>query len=285
MGSSTSKIKGGAKGSLAGNMGLPKTYGDTKIVILARDPMWFYSYWEVSPDAFGKLRKELGDQTFNSSRWTLRVYDITDIKFNGKNAHRHFDIIINPAADNWYVNVGEVNRVWCVDLGIITPDGRFIVIARSNVLAMPRQGISPITDEQWAMLQQEFEKLLKLSGVDQIGRSSFDITKLMRERWEEIVSISLPSSHIGASSWKRFPGEELHKDFWLRADTELIVYGATEPDAKLTVQKKVVPLRPDGSFSLRFYLPDGTQEYPIEATSNDGTMKRQITFVVRRDTK
>ncbi|MFB3789606.1 MAG: hypothetical protein ACE15F_24895 [bacterium] len=73
--------------------------------------------------------------------------------------------------------------------------------------------------------------------------------------------------------------------FWLKADTELIVYGATEPDAKLTVQGQQITLRPDGSFTLRFYLPDGEQEYPIEATSADGTMKKKITFVVTRNSK
>jgi len=284
--SSSSKIKGApqARDSYDAAMGLPKSYGDTKIAILPRDPLWFYAYWEVAAETHAKLREKLGENKFNSSRWVLRVYDITSVKFNGSNANKYFDIAIGYGSDNWYVNVGEVNRAWCSDLGLITPDGEFVVIARSNILAMPRSGVSPITDEQWAILQMEFERLLKLSGVEQIGRSSFDIAKLMRERWEEIVSISLPSSRVGASSWKGKPGEVKPKSFWLKADTELIVYGATEPDAKLTVQGQSVTLRADGSFSLRFYLPDGTQEYPIEAVSADGTMKRKITFSVKRDT-
>jgi hypothetical protein len=278
-------MKGGTPAPSQSKAGLPKTYGETKIVILPRDPIWFYAYWEIAPEKFNELRNRLGDQKFNASRWTLRVYDVTGTKFDGTNAHRYFDISVNPSTDNWYVNVGEVNRSWCVDLGLLTPEGEFITVVRSNVLAMPRQGVSPITDEQWAILQQEFERLLKLSGVDQIGRSSFDIAKLMRERWEEIVSISLPTSPGGASSWRGAREEAKPKGFWLKADTELIVYGATEPDAKLTVQGQQVTLRPDGSFSLRFYLPDGDQEYPIEAVSADGTMKKQITFVVNRETK
>lgn len=284
---SSSKIKGGPSTSepTAKAAGLPKSYGDTKIAILPRDPLWIYAYWEVSSGAIASLSKKLGDERFNVSRWMLRVHDVTGIQFDGSNSHRYFDISVNRDVDNWYINVGETNRAWCVDLGILTPDGEFVLVARSNALIMPRQGVSPITDEQWAMLQQEFERLLKLSGVDQIGKTSFDIAKLMRERWEEIVSISLPTSPGGASSWRGKQEEVKPKEFWLKADTELIVYGATEPDAKLTVQKQPVTLRPDGSFSLRFYLPDGKQEYPIEATSADGTMKRQITFVVKRETR
>jgi hypothetical protein len=285
---SSSKIKGAstAATSFGKDTGLPKTYGDTKIVILPRDPIWFYAYWEIAPEAYNELRNRVGEQKLSASSWVLRVYDVTGIQFDGKNAHRYFDIMISPSSESWYVNVGEVNRAWCVDLGLTTPDGQFIVVTRSNTLNMPRQGVSPITDEQWGILQQEFDRLLRLSGVEQIGKSSFDIAKLMRERWEEIVSISLPTSPGGASSWKGAPSAEeaKKKGFWLKADTELIVYGATEPGAHLTVQGQPVTLRQDGTFSLRFYLPDGTQEYPIEATSPDGTMKKKITFVVKRDT-
>ncbi len=279
---SSSKIRGEQSYPYVDKTGLPRNYGDTKIIILPRDPMWMFAYWEVSPGTFSELKKKLGEQSYNSSKWTLRIYDVTGVTFNGSNQHKYFDISIDYWAENWYINVREANRAWCVDIGIVTPDGKFITVARSNVIIMPRQGISPITDEQWAMLQQEFERLLRLSGVDRIGKSSFDIAKLMRERWEEIVSISLPGSPMGASSWRKMNVPEEVKGFWLRADTELIVYGATESNAKLTVQGKAVRLNPDGSFSLRFYLPDGKQEYPIEAVSADGKMKRQITFQVER---
>lgn len=263
---------------------LPKSYGDTKVVILPRDPLWFYAYWEISQDAINSLKEKIGEEKFNSSSWILRVYDVTGIDFNGSNARRYFDISINHDADNWYVNVTEANCSWCVDLGLFTIDGEFVFVARSNILIMPRQGVSAITDEQWAILQREFEKLLKLSGVDQVGRSSFDIAKLMRERWEEIVSISL-SSPMGASSWKGVVPEAKPREFWLKADTELIIYGATESDAKLTVSDQPVRLYPDGSFSLRFFLSDGQKEYPIKAVSADGSMEKQITFIVKRETR
>jgi hypothetical protein len=264
--------------------GLPKSYGETKLVILPRDPFWFYAYWEVKPETINSLKSTLADK-YSKSTWVLRVYDITDVNFDGTNAHKYFDLGINYESDNWYVNVKDANRSWLADLGLVTHEGEFVLVARSNIVKMPRHGISPITDQQWAILQLEFEKLLKISGVDQIGKSSFDIAKLMRERWEEILASTL-SSPMGASSWKGMPNEaKKGKDFWLRADTELIVYGATEPDAKVTMMGQPVQLYPDGSFSLRFYLPDSDKEYPIKAVSNDGTMERQITFVVKRSTK
>ena len=278
--------------------GLPLDYGDTKITILPRDPICIFAYWSISNEYIDKLKQQYGESVFADSKLVIRVYDTTDISFDGSNANRYFDVFVTPKSNSWYINVGEFNRCWCADLGYLTKDGKFISVARSNKVSMPRYGVSNITDEQWALLQIEFEKLLKISGVNKVGMSSFDIAKLMRERWEEIVSISLPSSHShissSSSSFKTHPSytpennkgvENKEKGFWLRADTEIIINGATEPDASLTLKGQPIRLSADGSFSVRFYLPNGEDKYTIEAVSSDGTMKKSITFEVKKDTK
>ena len=275
--------------------GLPLDYGDTKITILPRDPICIFAYWSISGEFLDKLKKQYGEDNFVNSKLVVRVYDTTDINFDGSNANRYFDVFVTPESSSWYINVGEFNRCWCADIGYLTKDGKFIYIARSNKIDMPRYGVSNVTDEQWALLQVEFEKLLRISGVNKIGMSSFDIAKLMRERWEEIVSISLPSSHshAGSSSFKTHPSyegneqitQDKSKSFWLRADTEIVINGATEPDATLTLKGMPVKLSADGSFSVRFYLPNGEDKYTIEAVSADGTMKKSITFEVKKDTK
>jgi hypothetical protein len=48
--------------------------------------------------------------------------------------------------------------------------------------------------------------------------------------------------------------------FWFNINAELIVYGATEPTARVTVGGRPLRLRPDGTFSCRFSLPDGEYE-------------------------
>ena len=285
--------KFGNKEKSVNKAGLPADYGDTKITILPRDPICIFAYWSISKQYFDKLKEKYGKDFIVSSKLVIRIYDITGISFDGNNANRYFDVFVTPNSSSWYVNVGEFNRSWCADLGYLTKDGKFILIARSNTVVMPKYGVSNITDEQWALLQVEFEKLLKFSGVNQIGLSSFDIAKLMRERWEEIVSISLPSSHSNISSSssmsffaqqeKQIPQKD--KKFWLRADTEIIINGATEPDASLTLKGQPIKLSTDGSFSVRFYLPNGEDKYTIEAVSSDGTMKKSITFEISKKTR
>jgi hypothetical protein len=68
------------------------------------------------------------------------------------------------------------------------------------------------------------------------------------------------------------------------ADAELIVYGATDPSARLSIGGEDVPLSADGTFRLQVPFRDGQQLYPIEALAADGEQKRSITMEFRRTT-
>ena len=75
------------------------------------------------------------------------------------------------------------------------------------------------------------------------------------------------------------------KKFFFQLDAELIVYGTTQPNARVTLQGEPVKLRPDGTFTMRFSLPDGRQIIPAVASSGDGTEERTIVLAVERNTR
>src|SRR6185437_13514246 len=75
------------------------------------------------------------------------------------------------------------------------------------------------------------------------------------------------------------------KGFWFNVNAELIVYGATEPDATVTIAGRKIKLRPDGSFSYRFALPDGNYEMPAIAISADQTDGRAADLKFSRNTE
>ena len=256
----------------------PSGYGDNKIVILVRDPWWIFAYWEIrrekEDDIVNKIKSE-GDEVLKS---ILRVYDVTDISFNGRNAHSYFDIDLKGLANTWYINVGSPDRSWLVDIGIVTKKGKFYLLARSNAVRTPRYGMSDKLDAEWMMPEDEYWKMFGLSGGFGIGKGSLEVREMVKKSLEEQISSAQISS---AASFYRKP----ERKFWLVVNTELIVYGATEPDAKVMVQGKAIDLRPDGTFSLRFALPDGKQVIPVEATSSDGIDKRKITPIVTRKTE
>ncbi|MFA5096095.1 MAG: DUF4912 domain-containing protein [Candidatus Omnitrophota bacterium] len=252
---------------------LPGAYGADRMVLMVRDPWWLYTYWELKQETVDKLKSGLKDEFYKAKR-VLRVYDVTNIIFNGSNANRFFDIQIHEFANNWYIDAGGPGRSWCVDLGLKLSDGRFITILRSNVVQTPLDGPSWITDEEWMIPDDMFARLYGMGFG--LGRSS-PVGKAWRERIVSSPGMASMASPVKKAARKR--------GFWLRVDCELIVYGATEPDARVTVQGKPINLRPDGTFTLRFALPDGKQVIPVKAISADKAEDRTITPTVTRETK
>ncbi|MDR2399547.1 MAG: DUF4912 domain-containing protein [Endomicrobium sp.] len=143
---------------------LPKTYGDTKVFILPKDPIWIFAYWEISPIKFEEFSKQYKND-FDSSAFVIRVYDVTDIDFNGCNANKFFDIYISYDSLSWYINVGEYNRSFVVEIGFMLKNGKFISVVRSNFLTMPSYSVSDVRDELRRTLKFDFEKLLKKNNV------------------------------------------------------------------------------------------------------------------------
>jgi len=74
------------------------------------------------------------------------------------------------------------------------------------------------------------------------------------------------------------------RSFWLVADAELIVYGATEPSASLFIGDQQVPLEADGTFRVQVPFGDGEQLYPIRAVAADGEQERSIRLEFERCT-
>ena len=58
--------------------------------------------------------------------------------------------------------------------------------------------------------------------------------------------------------------------FDFQVDTELIVHGVTRPDARVTLRGEPVKIRSDGTFAVRFNLPDRRHVLPMVASSRDG---------------
>jgi hypothetical protein len=81
-------------------------------------------------------------------------------------------------------------------------------------------------------------------------------------------------------------GQESHqpRQFWLAADAELIVYGATEPDAAVFIGSRQIPLNPDGTFRFHMSFQDGLIDYPIVAVAKDGEQQRSIHMKFERET-
>ncbi|MGM0608045.1 MAG: DUF4912 domain-containing protein [Candidatus Muiribacteriota bacterium] len=262
---------------------LPENYGDTKIVAMVRDPLWIHVYWEVQEKKLKDLKSMLGD-SFQECTRALRVHDVTDIDFNGENSISYFDIQVEPFSSSWYINTGNPNRDFIVDLGILTPSGQFILIARSNKIKTPRAGISQNIDQQWMMVEEKFSKILQMSGSENIGQGS---SQVMGEITKRLFSeMNLSSDVVSSMGSKSLQDEKSDQEgFWFKVGTELIVYGETVPSATVKINDEEIKLREDGSFTLRYELPDGKQNFEIKALSENRKHERKAEIDVEKKTK
>ncbi|MCK4936798.1 MAG: DUF4912 domain-containing protein [Elusimicrobiales bacterium] len=273
------KIKGADLESLKE---LPQGYGDTEAVLLARDPNWMYIYWEINEKSKSEIRGDYGDDIFQKARQVIRVYENSQTSRS-----QYFDIQVKFDAHSWYINVQDGGKSYHCELGLVLPNGKFVSVVKTNSVKLPQGKVSEITDEKWMSISGDFEKLLQLSGVEYIGKGSGEVAKSLAQRWEMLKSVfSRSASWGGASSLSSGNGKKPEdKDFWLVADCELILYGATHSDADVSVSGRKIKLNPDGTFSMRFALGEGKTDLPIKAISKDGSDKREIEIKISRATE
>jgi hypothetical protein len=139
---------------------LVKRYNETMIRAIARDPFWAFAYWDVSDSELEALRGEE-----SSAGLFLRVAELGSAP-EGCDAHKdYFDI---PVADNdsqWYINLPRSGVRFHIDLCARrgAQGGKIRVLARSNEVESPRQGIAVPASE----LGSATRELIALSGVEE----------------------------------------------------------------------------------------------------------------------
>jgi hypothetical protein len=259
---------------------LPAGYGKDRINVLVRDPYWLHAYWELTRHAIQRAEAALG-QEWHTSKPILRLLDVTSNDITNTSESTVRDIDIHGGCNNWYIDVANPPRSFRVDIGYLARSGRFYVLARSNVVHTPRAGVSDVIDENWADIDpKKAERIYAMSGGFDPGASSLELKQLFEERLRRPLGSPAVTS-FGSGGFVAGRGRK----FWFQLDAELIVYGATEPNARVTLQNEPVKLRPDGTFTMRFSLPDSRQIIPAVAVSPDGVEERTIVLAVERNTK
>ncbi|HEY4417402.1 MAG TPA: DUF4912 domain-containing protein [Verrucomicrobiae bacterium] len=153
-------------------------------------------------------------------------------------------------------------------------------------------GVVPGPARVWTPQQEQaLAKVVNIDSTRRIWMGSLEITELIRRRLTQ--EVSSPASGFGNSSFgltsptSPFGGgvAEQSKGFWFNVNAELIIYGATEPDAKVTLGGHEIKLRSDGTFSYRFALPDGKYDLPAVAVSASGDDARAADLKFIRETQ
>ncbi|OLN23361.1 hypothetical protein BTO30_05200 [Domibacillus antri] len=108
---------------------------DLNAVFLSADRL--YCRWRIHPsilEAAVRCEKPL-----NPAIMDLRIFDITDIYYNGVNAHSVTCIKVSKDDQFWTIKGLKCNRSYICELGFLTEDYLFFPIVQSHPIHTPYQ--------------------------------------------------------------------------------------------------------------------------------------------------
>ena len=148
---------------------------------MVRDPYWLHTYWELSRSTLARAQAALG-QEWHTARPVLRLMDVTSEDTTSASERHVRDIEIHGGVNNWYIDVPNPPRSYRIDIGYLARRGKFFVLARSNVVSTPKAGVSDVLDENWASVQDQFQKIYHQSGGSNGSANSQDLRELFEDK-------------------------------------------------------------------------------------------------------
>lgn len=312
---------------------LPGGYGESRAVLLPRDPQWAYAYWDIPNEHKEDIRRQGGQQ------FALRVYDVTDIDVNYQAPHSIQEYPCDEMARDWYIPIPVSDRDYVVEIGYRCGDGRWLKLVRSAPVHIPPVYPSDWIEDHFITVSWDDDlrgktvfKLITPSqryAMGMTGNAIYDqifgmaqdaeaqrVAGSMFGSMQHVAGSMFGSVHLtetvssyvfpsGVGMWAIPAGAGVlptisgmasgigfsasaapirPRKFWLVADAELIVYGATEPDATVTIAGRPIKLNSDGTFRFQMSFPDGLIDYPIMAVAADGEQTRAIHMKFERET-
>jgi hypothetical protein len=193
------------------------------------------------------------------------------------------EVPVPPDSRHSFLHVGRAGIHYVAELGYFLPGHHWQPIATSEPVTTPREAPAEAGEVQFASLA-EANQVGPVEPVGLIAPVSLPsewtpqqeraLAELLATRFEAGVVSSPQGGALPEVSSP--PGGEapVPAGFWFSVNAELTIYGATEPGATLTIGGRQIPLRPDGTFSCRFALPDGQYELDVAATSTAGELRQ-----------
>jgi|GEM_PF-537498 len=290
---------------------LPSKYGTSKLFLVARDPQWLYAYWDLTYDQlseaqgrahdgklFLELRKDGGRiQQIQISAWSHDWYlhapqagtgYLAEIGYYRKDGG--FEVIARSS--NAPTPPDSIS--WKTQAKFVTIPFNYSFHQLKELISQFQQPgedlgetLARLQDDGFPfpfevprppdMSEDDYVELLSYLGATTIRRiqqGSGEIIELLRKNLVDQFStssgqwISSISSPFGSSFGAADRG------FFMDVNAELIIYGGTDPKAKVRIDGENIPLTPEGRFSYHFNFKDGKFHIPIDATSPDGVERR-----------
>lgn len=252
-----------------------------RLVLMVRDPYWLQAIWTVTRLSVKRAEAALAEH-WHTAGPVLRLMEVDGGHTTSTAERVAREIEVHGGVTNWYIEVNNPPQSFRAELGYKAANGRFYALCRSNVVHTPAPDSGDVIDENWTDVAANYERVYALSGgYNEDSNHNGELQELFEERLRRPMSNS-NNSQFGSGAERVL---NRNRDLDFHVDAEMILYGRTKPDAKVTLGGEPIKLRPDGSFTVRQPMPDKRQVLPVVASTPDGVEQRTIVIAVERNTK
>src|SRR5262245_7296227 len=252
-----------------------------RLVLMVRDSYWLQAIWTVTRQSVKRAEAALAEH-WHTAGPVLRLMQVDGGHTTSTAERVAREIEVHGGVTNWYIDVSNPPHSYRAELGYKSANGRFFSLCRSNIVHTPAPDSGDVIDGNWTDVAANYERVYALSGgyADE-NNTSGELQELFEER------LRRPMGHVTTSQFGSGAERVLnrHRELEFHVDAEMILYGRTKPDAKVTLGGEPIKLRPDGSFTVRQPMPDKRQVLPVVASTPDGVEQRTIVIAVERNTK
>jgi len=258
----------------------PVVKGQDRIILMVRDPYWLHAHWDITRQTVDRAKAALAEH-WHAVKPVLRLLKLEDNGTTESAETVYRDLEIHGGVRNWYIDVDHPPSRFQIVMGYMTGAGRFYELVRSNTVTTPVPGGKEASDDHWADIAKDAERIYAMSGGYGDETQRGELPEVFEERLNRTMDIDVLSQFgSGAESGLRKP-----RQFHFDVDAEIIVFGSTHPDAHVSIGTDPIKVRNDGSFSIRLPFPDRRQVLPATARSRDGVDEQTVVIAVERNTK
>jgi hypothetical protein len=251
-----------------------------RLALIVRDPYWLQAIWTVTRHSVKRAEAAMAEH-WHTAMPVLRLLEVDGGHTTSTAERLTREIDVHGGVTNWYIEVANPPHSFRVELGYKSASGKFFSLCRSNIVHTPAPDSGDVIDENWTDVAENYERVYAMSGGYAEDNQSGELQELFEER------LRRPMTNIAAGQFGSGAERVLnrHRDLDFHVDAEMILYGRTKPDAKVTLAGEPIKLRADGSFTVRQPMPDKRQVLPVVASTPDGVEQRTIVIAVERNTK
>ncbi|MDR1478796.1 MAG: DUF4912 domain-containing protein [Planctomycetaceae bacterium] len=252
------------------------------LALTVRGPFWLHIFWQLSSRTIERIKVTMGHLWYTAVP-ILRIYKIESDAATLDRRRLFREIKVHGGVRHWYVDVTDPPSEFQAELGYLSKEQKFHLLVSSNTVETPsRQIVDDLDklDDNWREVDENLARIYKLSSNE---TNNAELKRIFEKQLNRPMSQPLVSRY--KSTRQKSISEKTRRNFNFNVDADIIIHGKTDPSVQVTVKNEPITINSDGTFLVRFSIPEKRHVFPIEAESSDGVEVQRVILTMERNTR